>query len=341
MTAQIFDRALFPITVVWGREYVRFYAERVLASLLWPGNLPYTAHRMRLRYLLHVDEQGARYLEEHPNFQALRRIVEVEIDTIGDAIPTGQEKYTLAAQRHRQALERVAAEGGAMLLLSPDCVYSDGTLRHALGFLLDKGKRAVMSASLRAAKESFEPGLAARLDADAKPMTPRELLTLALGSLHPLSSTHLVDSPTFNTWPSHLYWRAGSEGILARCFHMHPLAVAPATHTLSCEQAMDNDYLAKACPDPDDIHIIDDSDDALGIEVSAKNQFDHIIRPNSFSSSQVAAWAREHANAQHHDFALAPVYFKAANPGVGFAAARDAAEAAMAEVFSRIRGERS
>lgn len=302
------------ITVVWGQDYTRFFLDAVVPSLLWPGNLPSIAEHCRPAYLLYTTPEDARAMDAHPAFARLRAVTDVETLDIRENIADAAKKYEVAAVCHKDALARVAARDAALLLLSPDCVYSDGALRHAFGFML-RGKRAVLSASLRAAKEGFEPALASLCGSGgATPAAPRALFALAQGHLHPLSRTHLVDSPEFSAWPSHVYWRVGEEGILAHCFHMHPLLVWPREFYRDFREAMDNDFLAQACPDPAEMHIIDDSDDALGVEVSARTQFDHIIRPGRFHPAKVAEWVRDYAGAQHRDFFRVPVRFRAAAP---------------------------
>lgn len=326
------------ITVVWGEEYVRFFTGPVLESLLWPGNLPSVAGRSTARHVIHTTAGDEPRLRAHPNFRRLAALLEVDIRVMGDEVGPDVEKYGLAAACHRLSLPDVARRGAALMLLSPDCLYADGALGHAVDKILE-GYHAVMSASLRAAKEGFEPAVEERLRAtDRVPLDSRGLLGLAMDHLHPMSRTHMVDSPTFNTWPSHLYWPAGGEGILARCFHLHPLLVNTGQCSQDFALAMDNDYLAKACPDPDLIHIIADSDRALGIEVSAANQFDHIIRPNRYGADPVAAWARDNANDQHRRFVRTPVRFTLRDPGEGFAGAEAAAGKAVSDILARFDG---
>ena len=318
------------ITVVWGPEYTRFFLDAVVPSLLWPGNLPAIAENHRPAYLLYTTLEDAQVMDAHPAFARLKTVAEVQIHSIEENIADPAKKYEVAASCHKDALSRVAAEGAALLLLSPDCVYSDGALAHAFGHLR-RGKRAVLSASLRAAKEGFEPALAALCGmGGVRPADPRALFALAMDHLHPLSRTLLVDSQEFSTWPSHVYWPVGdegAEGILAHCFHLHPLMVRPREFYRDFRDAMDNDFLAQACPDPAEMHLIDDSDDALGVEVSAQAQFDHLIRPCRFHPANVAEWSHLFANAQHREFFRVPVRFRASAPTSAWAEAEARAAA--------------
>jgi len=317
------------ITAVWGEEYTSFFTRTVLPSLLWPGNLPAVAANRETAYLIYTTESDRRRIAASDTGARLAALLPVEFIEIERFSPGSGDKYALAADCHKLAVARSHADGAAMMLLSPDCIYSDGSFARAL-HLLVSGKRAVMSGSLRAAKETFVPALAAEFGEPyaRRPLTGRELLGVALRHLHPIIRAQRADSPVFSRWPSHIYWPLGADGkdgMAARCFHLHPLLINPVFAHSDFNAAMDNDYLIRACPDPGQIGIIEDSDELLGIEISAGNQFDHMISANTYSPSEIAAWAMQNANEQHRDFFNTTICFHATDRSV-------ATERALAEV---------
>ncbi len=95
-----------------------------------------------------------------------------------------------------------------------------------------------------------------------------------------------------------LYWRVGEEGLLAHCFHLHPILVYPRVKNAPFTKTIDGDYLEAACPDPADTYIITDSDEFSAWELSDVER-----RVKTISRAQplrdVVKWIREQTTPRH------------------------------------------
>jgi hypothetical protein len=136
----------------------------------------------------------------------------------------------------------------------------------------------------------------------------RDLVKLAMGHLHPLTEALFWDSAHFGSGPSHLYWRVGDDGILARCFHLHPLMVNPLVRGLLPSSTIDADYTPLACPDPDTLYVVEDSDEIAGFEISGRSQFG-TFKPRKFSAADTAFYARYWTQSHHRKFVTHPIRF--------------------------------
>ena len=123
-----------------------------------------------------------------------------------------------------------------------------------------------MCAGLRVNRDTFVAALLAR--GDARPLAPRELVSLALERLHPSTRAHVVDSERSARRPISVYWNVPGEGILARCFYMHPLMVDPVRPEALPGGTIDQHYLVHACPVREQIHVVSDSDELAVFEMS-------------------------------------------------------------------------
>jgi hypothetical protein len=203
-------------------------------------------------------------LDVHPAMQALRSAIPVDLVAVdANAVDSGQG-YEMMTACHRQAIRDARSAGAALLFLSPDIVISE----HALAAVVARhgeGYRAVVTTGLRLTKESFLEELHnVRLDA----ISSRALVRLGLPHLHQHERAMYSDARLACSKPVAAYWRVG-EGLLARCFHLHPLMVDPV-ESVELTGTVDGAYLSRACPDFSRIHMVTDSDELQVFELSPR-----------------------------------------------------------------------
>ena len=253
------------VTHVWGRKYLDLFLNVCIPNQLAAGNVPALPSGSRYRILtgsIHVEE-----LDTHPMVHALREVIPVDIVVV-DALDRQKEFasfYDLQNECHQQAIADILDAHAALIMLSAAIVLSESALaavvrRHR------QGHRAVVETGLRLAKKSFLKSLEqprARLDT----LSSRELIRMALPHLHPEILSMFADAPAFSERPSQVYWRVGSEGMFARCFHLHPLMVDPV-RPVALEGTNDDHYLAGACPDFSRVHVVTDSDELQEVQLT-------------------------------------------------------------------------
>ena len=254
------------VTHVWGRQYLDLFLNLCIPNQLAPGNIPALPAGSRYRILTrsaHIDE-----LDAHPNVQALRKVIPVDILVVEsvDRHGAGPHGTELMIACHQKAIADILEAGAAIIMLSADFILSSNALaavvrRHREGY------RAVANTGLRLARESFLPAL----EASGTPLdgfSPRELVRLALPHLHQHERAMFADARRFSKAPVAVYWRIGDEGLLARCLHLHPLMVDPMHPSRMPVGTNDGPYLAEACPDYSRVHVITDSDELQMFEIT-------------------------------------------------------------------------
>jgi hypothetical protein len=260
------SKVFHAITHVWGREYLDLFFDICIPNQLAPGNVPALPDGSRYRILtraIHVDE-----IDAHPNVQALRAVIPVDIVVIDrldrqDGMADGND---LMIACHEQAFAEAVAADAALIMLSADFVFSE----HALATVVQRhreGYRAVVNTGLRLAREPFVQHLI-ESRAPLAALTPRALVAMAMPHLHPYTEAMFADADRFMVAPWAVYWRVGAEGLLARCLSLHPLMV-DAVVPRSLKGANDGYFLARVCPDFSKIHVVTDSDELQMFELTS------------------------------------------------------------------------
>jgi len=291
------------ITVVWGEKYTTAFVEVVLPTLMARGNLPaFADNGVRARYRIFTLEADAHRLRQSRQFRKLAEIMPVEIVGIDDLKPP-LHPYVDSAECHRRAIAAAESASAAMVFLPPDTVWSNGAIARVLD-AANAGKRAVMIPGISVVSETFVPALRAQAHASGGPamaVEGRALAGLAIEHLHPRSQAFFTNSDHFARWPSNLYWNVNDRGFVGRCFHLHPLMIAPTQTGARPCSTIDDDYVWIACPDWRNSCLITNSDEIIGCEMSAGGYLAD-APPNRASAFETAVWARSHTNALHRSF---------------------------------------
>jgi hypothetical protein len=287
--------------VMWGAEYLDLFLRVVLPTHLSPGNLP-ALPSGSWRYRIYAPASEAEAMRGAAAYGHLARLGPVDLLTIPPA--EGAYKYRVISDCHGHAIREAVREGAALVFLAPDAIFADGAFG-AMHRIAGAGKRVIVAAGIRVRKESFVPAaLADRGAAPGEPaaMSPRTLVGLALRHLHPISDALCWGGPTGYAWPSHLYWRVGEEGLLARCFHLHPVMVYAPAVPLPDGETIDGTYLDRLAGDPGTVHVVTDSDEIAVCEISRSDLEVGAPLPVPLTAGRVAAWARVLATSQHRRF---------------------------------------
>lgn len=155
-----------------------------------------------------------------------------------------------------------------------------------------EGKRAINVLGIRMIRELVLPQLRKQYrspDGEQLTISPRQLVGMALRNLHPLSMMHFYDAPELDVLPSAAF---GREALIARCFHLHPMCVYPRVKNVPFSTTIDDDYLRAACPDPDDEHVVLESDEFCAAEMSGFDRFRRSIERVG-GDAYFAEWAND------------------------------------------------
>jgi hypothetical protein len=323
------------ITPVWGTAYTRCFLEIGLASLLSPGNLPGLPATPRNVIHLFTTQQDLAQIEASPIWSRARETVDCRINVIGSDAVKVRDPHLMMSDCHRSAIEYADAAGAAMMFYNPDIVIADGGMQ-ALVRLLEKGKRAIQVVGLRLLKEEVVPLL---LERHLSPngysvvISPRELMAMAMPRLHPLTQMHMYGPQDFDLMPQELLWPVGLEGLVVRCFHIHPILVYPTVRNAPFSTTVDDDYLRTACPDHSDEYIVTDSDEFCLCELSSM-QRDLVGVARTDDDRDIAEWAWEAARHHHLEHLSRTVYLHAGRTDTkAWRAAGAESDAAVQRIF--------
>jgi hypothetical protein len=325
-------------TPVWGTAYTRCFLDIGLASLLAPGNL--RALRREDGHLIHLmtTEADREVIERSPVWQQAQSVLDCHIDVIGsDAVAIDQPHLTMS-NCHRDAIAFADSRGAAIMLYNPDIVLADGAVRTLIR-LLAEGKRAIQVVGLRLLKDEVVSLLMRRHlapDRTAVIVSPRELMAIAMKNLHPLTMMHLRDAPGYDLMPQEVFWRVGDDGLVARCFHIHPILVYPRVRNAPFTTTVDDDYLRAACPDPSEEFVVTDSDLFCLCELSGLHR-NLVGLPRSGDDLDVAAWASAHARPHHFEhFCRRILLHSRGTEGPEWQAACDRSDASVARILRHV-----
>jgi len=330
------------VSVVYGDEFTRVMTDVTLPTNLSPGNLPGLAERAEVTFHIYASHASQMALRAAPVFPTLERYARVEFHDIGsEQIARANTPYEVLQQCHAQAIAVARERDEALVVLSPDAIWSDGSFTR-MHELAEEGARAVMMAAPRAHKQRFLealPGHSQAADDGSLRVDSRALMSCLIGNLHPYSDNLFWREDRLSSWPSQLFWSAGQHGMLVRAFHLHPLLVRPMEWDAAMPETIDGRFVAAAVPDPAKIHVVRDSDEIAACEMTDQLASRvHLATPNRDSGARrVAAWMRRETDALHRRYADVPIRLHGGDDGDDERAAFDRAEAESERVMTRIR----
>jgi hypothetical protein len=271
-------QAFHVVTVVWGDEFRRLFLDVCVPNQLTPGNLG--ALPAGSRYRVFTAPEDARLLESSPALGQVRELMPVDIVTVRHLSASAKSRFTRMTACHRRALVDAAQVDAAVIFLCADHFLSEGAFaavvrrRHA-------GIRAAVCTGIRVERDSFVGALHAR--GGVAGVGARELVAIALEHLHPSTNALMAHGRFTARRPIGVYWPVPGEGLLARCFNLHPLMIDPVRREVLPEDTIDGHYVRRSCPARDQVHVLADSDELVVFEMSRASDAEVELAPGGVS----------------------------------------------------------
>jgi hypothetical protein len=282
------ERPFYFIVVLWGERFRSFLLDFALPTLLSPNNLLALNTSPRSKFLICTRPEDWSVIERASVFQLLNKYVEpvyVEIPPCPAGVPGGIHMGT----GHRLGYGFAHAAQAYAFVLMPDCVFSDGMIAR-LQDLAREGIELVMIPALRFAQEPlFEQLRKAGISpADhhkgaAAPicLQSRDLVRMALKSMHSESASYEWNAGYFHPIPSAVWWRVpGEDGIVLHSLSWAPMIDFAAVHEHDASTfdywTFDGDYAYKNLGNISRVHLVLDSDEMFmaSWSRSAENPYD-------------------------------------------------------------------
>lgn len=284
---------------VWGNNHTDLFVNVGLPSLLAPGNIPGLRDVGECRFFVHTRPEDEARLSGAASFRHLARLMPVEIRFIRDPIVN---PYITMSDCHREIMRLAAAQDIPAVFPSPDHIWGDGSMVR-MERLAEAGKTAIHLAGVRLDRDPFIKCLGDWRSADGTlAIPPRQLVRLALAHRHRIAHLHFWQRADADVGdqlnPSNLFWRVGNDGLIAHCFHLHPLMVHAQVRDIEFSGTIDDDLVSRACPDFSRQYVVSDSDEILNFEISGP---EHAI-PATGSKGSIASvchWMVFHTSPVH------------------------------------------
>ncbi|MEM1445114.1 MAG: hypothetical protein AAGF84_03605 [Planctomycetota bacterium] len=299
------------IVPVWGKDYIERFLRWGLPSFLAPDNLSAVASRTH-SFDIVTDHADLPHFE-HPAMERLKSLVPVRFRTPSEdlhreGVPDDSLGYTKMTRYYNAAVTAQEEPDIAHVFLTPEGIFSNGMFPAILE-RLDTGARAVALAGFRVLEDTaIDALLDAHLDQEnhALSATPRELVRWVIDHPHPITLAHVwgggsnADGPRMHP---HYYWPVGDAGLVAHCFHVHPLCVWPKRPGLAIPfgQTLDHEYLQQAVAYRD-IHLVRDTDEMCVIDIARDGHLGDTFSDRPYDVRDVAEFASLWTNGYHRGF---------------------------------------
>ncbi len=326
------------ITIVWGKEFTDLFASIVLPNLLSEGNLPAFGKEGAVFRIFSTPEYRT-VIERSQAYKKLAGLMPVEFIDIGD-MGRSAKKYDLISDCHKKAIDHALERSASLIFLPPDQIYSDGAFAEVKK-MAEAGYKAMLVSSIRVEKEAVVPlllrGHFSSSD-DVISIKPRDLMRCAIENPHAIVRELVWGGLRLSHWPSHIYFPAKGEGMIARCFHLHPIYVDPKGTAADFSVTIDSDYLSGICSDPDRVFVVEDSDRFCAVELDSRSQkYDR--RFSWLGSLGIAIFAKYHSDACHREFFRKKIYLHYKDVSSSWASSQRMSDTVVKRVFFWLKFE--
>ena len=296
-SSDVLDRAFYFIVVLWGGRFRQYFLEFCLASLLSPGNIPALRTSRRNKFLIATRPEDWEAMRGTAMFRLLEDYVEPVYIEIPPCPPdrSGCEHMNTG---HKIACDMAFRDKALALVLTPDCMLSDGSMAR-LQQLAHDGVQLVVTAALRFGQEPFFENLKAigawneTHGGDGRPLciSGRDMSYAAVNGFHPETLTYEWDAPYLIGVAPAAWWRVpGEDGIVLHCLSWAPLLfdyAAVHNHDTSTLDGwtIDGDYMFKNMGTGAKIHVVQDSDEIFLASWAPMSEGEAVFRKHPFYES--------------------------------------------------------
>jgi hypothetical protein len=268
------ERAFYFIVVLWGERFRNYFLDFALASALSSGNIPSLRASRGSKFLIATRPDDWAAMRGTAMFRLLERYVETIYIEIPPC-PPDRSAYQHMSIGHRLACEMAHRDKAYTVILTPDCMLSDGSVAR-LQELASDGTQLVLTAALRFGEEPFLEQLQKlgalphehRRDSGTPlSISGAQMVYAAINGFHTETLAYEWDAPGIMAISPAAWWRVpGEEGIVLHSLSWAPLLLdygAIDDHDTSAfdQWTLDGDYLYNNTQSMNRVHVVQDSDE--------------------------------------------------------------------------------
>jgi len=249
---------------VWGESYVDVFLSHSLRSQLAPKNIPGLQGLRQCEYVIYTTLSDAEMIRKSAAFSYLETLLPVRFFYIPSAWFQGN-KYQLKRRIYKDSLCAASGDNKVNGFLNGDMFFSDGFISESQKLL--KCFRTIEVVGPRILFDKFSEYLEGaeheKSDLSVKKLEdrigesvelchkwisiePRLLSRLAAQFLHEICNLHFFEGDLGPFQPSHVYWKAGDNGIVAHCFHLYPVFLKGQGDISQFEGTIDDDLVLQS-----------------------------------------------------------------------------------------------
>lgn len=289
------------IIVLWGQRYRDYFLEFCLPTVLAPGNAPALDTARRSKFLICTRPDDWAAIKAAPIFRELESHLEPVFIEIPECPPgrSGCEHMNLG---HKLACDMAYRDKAFALILTPDCMLSDGSMARVQE-LARQGARLVLTAALRFGEEPFLGSLreqgaippeSRRDSGRALAISGPQMVRAAVNGFHAETLSYEWDAPYLLPVTPAAWWRVpGEDGVVLHSLSWAPLLIdysVVQSHDMSTLDGwtIDGDYLYRNFGSTQNIHVVQDSDDIFLASWSPMAENAFVPKPLSLFNAPLA-----------------------------------------------------
>ena len=268
------ERPFYFIVVLWGERFRKYFLDFALASALSPGNIPALQASRGSKFLIVTRPDDWDAIRGTATFRLLERYVEPVFIEIPPC-PPDRSPYVHMSVGHRLACEKAYRDQAYTVILTPDCMLSDGSVAR-LQALAGGGTQLVLTAALRFGEEPFLanlqklgvlPAVTRRDSATPLVITGAQMVYAAVNGFHTETLAYEWDAPGITAISPAAWWRVpGEDGVVLHSLSWAALLLdygAVGDHDTSTfdQWTLDGDYLYNNTKSMNRVHVVQDSDE--------------------------------------------------------------------------------
>lgn len=268
------ERPFFFIVVLWGERFRNYFLDFALASALSPGNIPALHASRGSKFLIATRPDDWEAMRDTTIFRLMERYIEPVFVEMPPC-PPDRSAYQHMSIGHRLACEMAHRDKAYTVILTPDCMLSDGSVAR-LQELASDGTQLVLTAALRFGEEPFLEQLQKlgvlphehRRDSGTPlSISGAQMVHAAVNGFHTETLAYEWDAPGIMAISPAAWWRVpGEDGIVLHSLSWAPLLLdygAIGDHDTSTfdQWTLDGDYLYNNTQSMNRVHVVQDSDE--------------------------------------------------------------------------------
>lgn len=252
---------------VWGRKYIDNFCALTLPMHFSSNNIPAINKLTDIKYLIITSSEDLEYFKKKRIIKLLSQNFNIEFYPINIE---KKNKYTLISEL--QNMSMILAKNEKYEILFPfyaDVLCSDGTLYNTYIKIKD-GYQAVVSLGpqtiLSQMKNEIYNEKNYHKNDYSIDISSRHLVKLTFKYLHPFHAPSFWEKDNFTTTPSMIFFRVKNNNVLARGFHLHPVAFKLPDNLAFYRQfygTLDENFMTILFEDTSNVYISKSSDEVF------------------------------------------------------------------------------